>query len=99
MDSRTKARFFYYLLGLSTTHEEEEYARFDGSLHRNRERLLTEPSGLIFGEARRTLARGSCVCIGRDPGGRKRNEKGFHSLTRARREHQARLQQSRAQAV
>ena len=31
----------------------------------------------LVGEARRTLALRSCLCIGRDPGGRKQNEKGF----------------------
>ena len=41
----------------------------------------------LVGEARRTLALRSCVCTGRDPGGRKQNEKGFHNLTQARREH------------
>src|SRR5262249_2799053 len=39
------------------------------------------------------------VAFGRDPGDRKQNEKGFHNLTQARREHQARLQRSGAQAV
>src|SRR6266480_5810408 len=34
----------------------------------------------LVGEARRTLALRSCVCTGRDPGGRKQNEKGFHNL-------------------
>src|SRR5215831_14155294 len=56
-------------------------------------------SEALVGEARRTLAPRSCVCIGRDPGGRKQNEKGFHNLTQARREHRARLQRSGAQAV
>jgi len=50
----------------------------------------------LVGEARRTLALKSCVCIGR---GRKQNEKAFIALMRARLEHQTRLQQSRAQAV
>lgn len=53
----------------------------------------------LVGEARRTLALRSCVCIGRDSGGGKQNEKGFHNLTQARREHRARLQRSGAQAV
>jgi len=53
----------------------------------------------LVGEARRTLALRSCVCTGRDPGGRKQNEKGFHNLTQARREHQAQLQRSGAQAA
>jgi hypothetical protein len=53
----------------------------------------------LVGEARRTLALRRCLCIGRDPGGRKQNEKGFHNLTQARREHRARLQRSGAQAV
>src|SRR5260370_37684194 len=53
----------------------------------------------LVGEARRTLALRSCVCIGRDPGGRKQNEKGFYHLTQARRGHGARLQRSGAQAV
>ena len=34
----------------------------------------------LVGEARRTLALRSCLCIGRDPGGRKQNEKGVHKL-------------------
>jgi hypothetical protein len=40
-----------------------------------------------------------CACIGRDAGDRKQSAKGFNNLTQARREHQARLQRSGAQAV
>jgi hypothetical protein len=53
----------------------------------------------LVGEARRTLTLRSCVCIGGDSGGGKQNEKGFHNLTQARREHRARLQRSGTQAV